>query len=94
MQTELAGTGTDILGVNQIGAESGNNANCDGRDIPWLQDDVDERVWDLWTVTYRDVYILNADNELVAVYNLTTHNLAEAADYAELKAMIEAAAAP
>jgi len=94
MQTELAGTNVQILGVNQIGAETGNIAACDGRDIPWLQDTFAENAWALWTVTYRDVYILGPDNELVGVYNLTEHDLSNAADYAELKTMLMTAAAP
>ena len=95
MQNELAGMGITIMGVNQIGAESGNDVACDGRDIPWLQDDTTERSWDLWNVTYRDVYILGRDNELLAVYNLTDHNLGDAPDYAELKSMLQnAASAP
>ena len=93
MQNELAGSDVAILGLNQIGSESGNDVNCDGRDIPWLQDNTTDRTWDLWEVTYRDVYILNRANELVAVYNLTTNNLGDAAKYAELKALIEDALA-
>ena len=95
MQNELTGTGVTILGVNQIGSETGNELNCEGRNIPWLQDDRTTRTWVLWNVTYRDVYILGRDNELLAVYNLTEHNLADADDYAELKTMLQnAAAAP
>ena len=94
MQTELAGEGVQILGINKIGAESGNGATCDGRDIPWLQDRVDDDVWELWQVTYRDVLILDADNRLIAVYNLTANNLADAASYDALKMMLQTAAAP
>lgn len=44
--------------------------------------------WALWSVTWRDVVILDTANRRVAVYNLTTHNLADTADYAELRALL------
>ena len=94
MQTELAGEGVQILGVNRIGAESGNGTNCDGRDIPWLQDRAGDDVWDLWQITYRDVLILDADNKPVATYNLTANDLGVAANYEALKMMLRDAAAP
>ena len=83
-----------ILGINRIGAESGNAIACDGRDIPWLQDRAGDKVWGLWDVTYRDVLILDADNRLVGTYSLTEHNLSDQDSYDELKAMLQAAAAP
>jgi hypothetical protein len=94
MQNELAGTGIKLLGVNQIGEEYANAAACFQKDIPWLQDNVDTAAWDKWQVGYRDVYILDANNELIAVYNLTAHDLADASNYDELKLMLETAAAP
>ncbi len=94
MQIELAGTGVELLGVNQISASSGNAVACTDRDIPWLQDSMAEQVWTKWQVTYRDVIILDENNELIGVYNLTEHNLADASSYDELKLMLETAAAP
>ena len=84
MQKELPGT-IGILGVNLVGSESGNAANCNGRDIPWLQDTAQDNVWGLWAPTYRDVVVLDADNVPVAVYNLTDHDLSNATNYNELK---------
>ena len=92
MQTELAGTDIVILGINRMGSESQNPAACEGKDIPWLQDTPGVACWDLWEVTYRDVYIVGRDNELLGVYNLTTNDLGDPADYAALKAMLENAA--
>ena len=34
---------------------------------------------------WRDVFILNSQNQPIAVYNLTLHNLSDATNYAELK---------
>jgi hypothetical protein len=89
MQTELAGTTIHILGINQFAAVTGNVQNCDGRDIPWLQEDTLSNVQGQWGAQYRDVVILDADNVPVAVYNLTAHDLADAANYDELKALLQ-----
>lgn len=82
----------NILGVNGMGLESGNPEACNGKDIPWLQETAGEPVWTTWGVTYRDVIILDGDNVVLGVYNLSTHDLNEQAYYDELKAMLVAAA--
>ena len=95
MQQELAAESLDvhILGVNAAGLESGNGAMCSGRDLPWLQDLADDaNVWASWAVTYRDVVILDRDNERIDAYNLTTYDLSEAPDYAALKELLRSAA--
>ncbi|MHC4938568.1 MAG: hypothetical protein ACYTHK_06335 [Planctomycetota bacterium] len=89
MQTELAGTTIKILGINQVGASAGNADNCNGNDIPWLQEDGYEKAQEKWGARYRDVVILDADNIPVAVYNLTDHNLQDAPSYDELKALLQ-----
>lgn len=102
IQQELSqsypGLRIQLLGVNEPGQEAGNGSMTDGRDLPWLQDvDSDQNgqadVWyDLWDVTFRDVVILDGQNVKVGVYNVTVHNLAEPAFYAELKQMLVDAA--
>jgi hypothetical protein len=96
MQDELAAEGLSlaiqILGVNPAGMESGNADMCSGRDLPWLQEPAGVSVWTSWAVTYRDVVIVNAANETVTAYNLTTHDLGTPADYAALKALLRSAA--
>jgi len=77
-----------ILGVNQIGHESGNASICNGRTISWLQEVPGSLVWVPWSVNYRDVVILNEENEVVAVYNLTAHTLADSANFATLRALL------
>ena len=57
-----------ILGVNAIGRESGNEGTIDGRVIPWLQPSAGEDVWALWEVVYRDVVILGPGNEQLGVF--------------------------
>ena len=94
---DLAGLALEvrILGVNGIGRESGNAAMCTGRSIPWLQDVVGEDVYSSWAVTYRDVIILDAENRVTGIYNLTSNDLSVTANYDALKAMlIHAASSP
>ena len=62
--------------------------------MPWLQDVPAVDVWSTWAVTYRDVIILDEDNVVVGVYNLTTNDLAVPANYAALRDMLISAATP
>jgi hypothetical protein len=81
-----------ILGVNTIGAESGVPDMCLGRDIPLLQDTAAAKVWESWHVTYRDVFVLDPDNHVITVYNLTEHDLSNPDNYATLKGILRDAA--
>ena len=56
--------------------------------LPWLDEGPMDQVWQAWNVSYRDVIILDDENRPVAVYNLTLHDLSNAANYAELKAIL------
>ena len=76
-----------ILGVNDIGFESANDQMTDGRDLPWLQATVDQDVWELWGVTYRDVWVLDAENVPVGVFNVTSNSLGDPTNYETLKQM-------
>lgn len=77
-----------ILGINEIGLESGNEAMCENRHLPWLQDTPADSVWASWDVTYRDVVVLDRENRKAAVYNLTVHDLSVEANYDSLKALL------
>ena len=88
IQAEQTGTEVRISGINQIGAESGNASISNGRTIPWLQDTSEEGVWASWNVTYRDVVVLDSENRVAAVYNLTEHNLALTAEYDSLRTIL------
>jgi hypothetical protein len=68
---------------------------CEDRDLPWLQDTVALNVRaDVWGVSYRDVYILDPENVLFAVYNVnpSEHNLSDPVHYAGLRAVLLEAA--
>jgi len=80
-----------IGGVDASDAADGNALMTAGRALPWLQD-VDGGAWSAWDVTNRDVVVLDATNARVATYNLTIHDLSNAANYAELLAILRAAA--
>lgn len=82
-----------ILGVNNMGSTSGVTGMCDGRDVPYLQDTPSENVWGSWSVTWRDVIILNGCNEVIDVYNLTDHSLQSPTNYDQLKNLLLAASA-
>jgi hypothetical protein len=92
MQSEVDAESTavaiQIHGVNGAGHETGNAETCANRTLPWLQDTSQENVWSKWSVTYRDVLILDGQNRPVAVFNLTLNNLATAAAYDSLKTLL------
>jgi len=80
--------GIQILGLNQVGEESGNNLICDGRDIPWLQETTTELAWRAWKVEWRDVVVLDRANQEMAKFNLTIRPLANADNYMALKTLL------
>lgn len=57
-------------------------------DIPWLQDTSSQGAQAAWSPSYRDVVIVNARNEQVASYNLSTYDLAVEANREELKDLL------
>ena len=96
MQAEIdadpASRPIQILGLNDIGLESGNDGMIAGQTLPWLQPETGEEIWTLWAVEYRDVIIIDPDNEYVGTFNLTINNLADTTNYATLMTMLRDAA--
>ncbi|MBM3880028.1 MAG: hypothetical protein FJ387_09965 [Verrucomicrobia bacterium] len=78
--------------MNRTSDSSYNGLATEGRGLPWLQDSFTQNVWSRWGVVYRDVRILDGQNRVVAVYNLTEHDLSQAANREALKALFLAAA--
>ena len=96
MQAELDADYPDleirILGVNEIGYDADNDEMVAGRTLPWLQDDAQADVWESWGVTYRDVWILDGENEVVDIFNLTDNTLGDPSNYSDLlNAFVDAA---
>ena len=77
-----------ILGVNAVGQDSDNALMCSGRVLPWLQDTAQQNVWGSWNVTWRDVFVLDAQNRVLRIYNLTQYDLAITANYDTLKSIL------
>ena len=73
--------------------EQWNYLMTDGRTLPWLQDTQGQNVWEGWAVIWRDVVILDTQNNVRGIYNLTEHDLGIPANLAELKKMLLDAAA-
>ncbi len=96
MQDELDAShpelGIRLLIVNEDGYESGLESLFAVTDLPVLQDDEVALVWERWDATWRDVWVLDPDNEAHAVYNLTEHNLAVAEEYEGLRLLLIEAA--
>ncbi len=82
---EFPGIPVQLLGINAVGYESGNDSITSGRVLPWMQDTEEIDVWGSWAVTWRDVVLVNGAGEKAGVYNLTEHSLATAENYEELK---------
>ena len=92
-----------ILAVNQIGNASGVSlAGAEG-DLPIVQDNPSDDIWNTWHALtpnpsshsgapWRDVNILNAQNEIVETYSLTLYTLSDPQNYATLKQMFVDAA--
>ena len=66
----------------------------EGVDLPWLQDLDTTDVWSAWQISYRDVIVLNAENEFESLVNVTTENLTTDVGYNTLKNLIIEAANP
>ena len=85
---EVDGVPIQIIGINEAGYEISNQIITDGRDIPWLQDTEDINAWELWDVTYRDVYLIDRDLKLRGIYNLSQNNLNDEATYEIFKEIL------
>lgn len=78
--------------MDAIGYDSGLEDLAAVTDLPILQDDYTANVWTNWGAEWRDVYVLDGNNEVYAVFNLTTYSLAEPENYEALYALFVEAA--
>ena len=68
-------TDVHILGINGINYEDKSlEGMINGRILPWVQDNADQRVWESWEVIIRDLFVLNRAGDVVEVVNLTSFN--------------------
>lgn len=96
MQDELDATyphlAIDLLIINEDGHESGLDDLYAVTDLPVVQDDETALVWDAWDATWRDTWVLDAENVPVGVYNLTEHDLSDPDEYQGLVDLLVTAA--
>jgi hypothetical protein len=55
--------------------------------LPMVQDNDLDLIWDTWGGEWRDVMILDDENNLSAQYNLTDYNLSDPTNYENLKVL-------
>jgi hypothetical protein len=56
-------------------------------DLPFVQDDGTADVWGGWGAAWRDVWVLDRDNAVHAVFNLSDRPLEDPENYAALYAL-------
>ncbi len=78
----------EILGINHASQSTYNFLIPSQGSLPWLQDTAEESVWTTWGAGVRDLWILNSQNRMVSVVNLTTLNLALESNRATLKQLL------
>lgn len=78
--------------MNAAGEEEGNVDFVADRSLPLLQDTKETDAWGDWGVVWRDVVIVGPNGDKLGVYNLTEHDLGDAANVAALDAKLRAAA--
>jgi hypothetical protein len=92
MKTEIAALGwareVSFFGVNQLGEEDGNPTIHDHTELPWLQDDPEQRAWEKWQVEFGDVVILDERNVIVAKFNVSAYSLVVQENYDDLKSLL------
>ncbi len=79
---------TYVAAINELGRESGNSLV--DQPLSLLQDvdanfDTQSDIWTLWNAEWRDVNVLDRENNVTFVVNLTTSNLAVPDNYNALK---------
>lgn len=99
MQQDLSAETPDnpirIIGINEAGQEDGNGFLITAHvTLPWLQDTATDQVWAAWQAVWRDVVVMDATGHRRAVYNLTTHDLGDSANYQHLKDLLHDARTP
>ena len=74
--------------INEMGYSSGIEAAVEKGSLPLLQDDSSQDVWTRWGVTYRDVVVLDGENRIAGVVNLSNNSLANEDTWSTLKGLL------
>ena len=71
----------EIFAINMAGTGAGASSLSSNINLPMVQDSNTLGIWNDWDAGWRDVFILNENNELVMIYNLTQNNLGNTNNY-------------
>jgi hypothetical protein len=88
LNSEYPSLNISLIGVNEDGFSSGNSSINTVSTLPLINDNSTDQIWTTWGVTFRDVVILNEENQIVASFNLTTNSLSNSTNYDALKNML------
>ena len=88
LNNEYPNLNITLIGVNEDGFNSGNSSVSSVSSLPLINDNSTDQIWNTWGVTFRDVVILNEDNQIVGSFNLTSNSLSNSANYDSLKNML------
>ncbi|MHC4222651.1 MAG: hypothetical protein ACYSX0_08920 [Planctomycetota bacterium] len=92
LEDEMPGFAIHMIGVNSIGAETGNASMVAGREIPWLQDTVDVGASVLWQAEHFHLIVLDEENVPILDRNLLDSDLMDPIHFDEMKAFLMGAA--
>lgn len=84
-----------LLTINKIGGwdpETSTEKIAEAGNLAMVQDSEELMIWDSWGGEWRDVAIVNRNNQLIEYYNLTLNNLGTPENFEELKQKFIAAA--
>ena len=73
-----------ILSINMLNA-SGAQSLSASQNLPMVQDNSNDLIWSNWGATWRDVIIIDGNNEIYATYNLTSNSIGNSTNYDTLK---------
>ena len=73
----------DILSINKIGSTVPSSWDM-SLDLPVVQNDSSMDIWTAWGGAWRDVFILDQNNEIFATFNLSQNNLNVPSNYSAL----------
>lgn len=88
LDTNYPSLGITLYGINMPGHEAGVDLMIDGHTIGLLQDTTTVDATTAWGGTWRDVYVLDEDNRVVEIINLTSSNLATQSNYDYLRDLL------
>ena len=82
----------EIFAINMTG--SSVTSLTSSQNLPVVQDDNSLQIWSTWGAVWRDVMILDQNNELVHTYNLTQYSLSNTSNYNDLMQLFIDTATP